>query len=152
MPWAAAPKREHLFHPVWPQGQTQGGRGRSLTTAPREGREDSRKQGLQSGEPEVAAGAPGRSPGVSPSGSSQVSTTSTRSPRAEAEGKKEKTMAGLASSAQTGRTSALSLGKPQPCLGEEEMATHCSVLAWRIPGTEEPGGLLFMGSHRVGDD
>ena len=35
---------------------------------------------------------------------------------------------------------------------EEEMATHSSVLAWRIPGTGEPGGLLFMGSHRVGHD
>ena len=33
---------------------------------------------------------------------------------------------------------------------EEEMATHSSVLAWRIPGTGEPGGLPFMGSHRVG--
>ena len=33
---------------------------------------------------------------------------------------------------------------------EKEMATHCSVLAWRIPGTGEPGGLLSMGSHRVG--
>ena len=32
------------------------------------------------------------------------------------------------------------------------MATHSSVLAWRIPGTGEPGGLLFMGSHRVGHD
>ena len=31
-----------------------------------------------------------------------------------------------------------------------EMATHSSVLAWRIPGTEEPGGLLSMGSRRVG--
>ena len=30
------------------------------------------------------------------------------------------------------------------------MATHSSVLAWRIPGLAEPGGLLFMGSHRVG--
>ena len=30
------------------------------------------------------------------------------------------------------------------------MATHCSILAWRIPGTEEPGGLPSMGSHRVG--
>ena len=29
------------------------------------------------------------------------------------------------------------------------MATHSSVLAWRIPGTAEPGGLLSMGSHRV---
>ena len=33
---------------------------------------------------------------------------------------------------------------------EKEMATHSSVLAWTIPGTEEPGGLLSMGSHRVG--
>ena len=33
---------------------------------------------------------------------------------------------------------------------EKEMATHSSVLAWRIPGTEEPGGLLSMGSDRVG--
>ena len=35
---------------------------------------------------------------------------------------------------------------------EKDMATHSSVLAWRIPGTEEPGGLLSMGSHRVGRD
>ena len=35
---------------------------------------------------------------------------------------------------------------------EKEMATHSSVLAWRIPGTAEPGGLLSMGSHRVGHD
>ena len=35
---------------------------------------------------------------------------------------------------------------------EKEMATHSSVLAWRIPGTEEPSGLLSMGSHRVGHD
>ena len=35
---------------------------------------------------------------------------------------------------------------------EEEMATHSSVLAWRIPGTGEPGGLLTMGSHRVRHD
>ena len=32
------------------------------------------------------------------------------------------------------------------------MATHSSVLAWRIPGMEEPGGLQSMGSHRVGHD
>ena len=32
---------------------------------------------------------------------------------------------------------------------EKEMATHSSVLAWRIPGTGEPGGLPSMGSHRV---
>ena len=35
---------------------------------------------------------------------------------------------------------------------EKEMATHSSFLAWRIPGTGEPGGLPFMGSHRVGHD
>ena len=35
---------------------------------------------------------------------------------------------------------------------EKEMATHSSVLAWRIPGTGEPGGLLSVGSHRVGHD
>ena len=35
---------------------------------------------------------------------------------------------------------------------EKEMATHSSVVAWRIPGTGEPGGLLSMGSHRVGHD
>ena len=35
---------------------------------------------------------------------------------------------------------------------EKEMATHSSVLAWRIPGTEEPGGLPSMGSNRVGHD
>ena len=35
---------------------------------------------------------------------------------------------------------------------EKEMATHSSVLAWRIPGTGEPGGLLSMGLHRVRHD
>ena len=35
---------------------------------------------------------------------------------------------------------------------EKEMATHSSVLAWRIPGTAMPGGLTSMGSHRVGHD
>jgi len=35
---------------------------------------------------------------------------------------------------------------------EKEMATHSSVLAWRIPRTGEPGGLLSMGSHRIGHD
>ena len=41
------------------------------------------------------------------------------------------------------------------CLGlslEKEMATHSSVLAWRIPGMGEPGGLPSMRSHRVGHD
>ena len=35
---------------------------------------------------------------------------------------------------------------------EKEMATHSSILAWRIPGTEKPGGLPSLGSHRVGHD
>jgi len=35
---------------------------------------------------------------------------------------------------------------------EKELATHSSILAWRIPGTEEPGGLPSMGSLRVGHD
>ena len=35
---------------------------------------------------------------------------------------------------------------------EKEMATHSSVLAWRMPGVGEPGGLPFMGSHRFGHD
>ena len=37
-------------------------------------------------------------------------------------------------------------------LVEKEMATHFSILAWRIPGMEEPGGLPSMGSHSVGHD
>ena len=40
------------------------------------------------------------------------------------------------------------LGQEDPL--EKEMSTHSSVLAWRIPGTAEPCGLLSMGSHRVG--
>ena len=43
-----------------------------------------------------------------------------------------------------------SLGQEDPL--EKGMATHSSVLAWRIPWTEEPGGLQSMGSHRVGRD
>ena len=35
---------------------------------------------------------------------------------------------------------------------EKEMATHSSILAWRIPWTEEPGGLQSVGSQRVGQD
>ena len=35
---------------------------------------------------------------------------------------------------------------------EKEMATHSSVLAWKIPGTGEPGGLTSVGSHRIGHD
>ena len=42
-----------------------------------------------------------------------------------------------------------SLGREDPL---KKMATHSSILAWRIPWTEEPGWLLFMGSQRVGHD
>ena len=42
-----------------------------------------------------------------------------------------------------------SLGQKEP---EKEMATHSSILAWRIPWTEEPGGLQSTGSQRVGHD
>ena len=41
-----------------------------------------------------------------------------------------------------------SLGWEDPL--EKEMATHSGILAWRIPWTEEPGGLQFPGSQRVG--
>ena len=47
-------------------------------------------------------------------------------------------------------TQVLSLGLEDPL--EKEMATHCSILAWRIPWTEEPGGLKSMGLQRVGPD
>ena len=40
----------------------------------------------------------------------------------------------------------------QEDLLEKEMATHSSILAWRIPWTQEPGGLQSMGSQRVGHD
>ena len=43
-----------------------------------------------------------------------------------------------------------SLGQEDPL--EEEMATHSSILAWKIPWTEEPGGLQSMGLQRVGHD
>ena len=43
-----------------------------------------------------------------------------------------------------------SLGREDPL--EKEMATHSSILAWRIPWTEEPGGLQSMGSQSVGYD
>ena len=43
-----------------------------------------------------------------------------------------------------------SLGQEDPL--EKEMATHSSILAWRIPWTEEPGRLQPMGSQRVGQD
>ena len=44
-------------------------------------------------------------------------------------------------------TRVLSLGWEDPL--EKEMATHSSILAWEIPGTEDPGGLQFFGSQRV---
>ena len=44
----------------------------------------------------------------------------------------------------------LSLGQEGPL--EEGMATHSSILAWRVPWTEEPGGLQSMGSPRLGHD
>ena len=47
-------------------------------------------------------------------------------------------------------TWARSLGGEDPL--EKGMATHSSILAWRIPRTEEPGGLQSMGSHSVGHD
>ena len=43
-----------------------------------------------------------------------------------------------------------SLGREDPL--EEGMATHCSILAWKIPWTEKPDGLQSMGSQRVGHD
>ena len=48
------------------------------------------------------------------------------------------------------QTQVRSLGWEDPL--EKEMATHSSILAWRIPWTEEPGGLQSMGSHRVRHD
>ena len=48
------------------------------------------------------------------------------------------------------KTQACSLGMEDPL--EKEMATHSNILAWRIPWTEEPGGLQFMGSQRVRHD
>ena len=47
-------------------------------------------------------------------------------------------------------TQVQSLGREDPL--EEEMATHSSIFAWRIPWTEEPGGLQSIGSQRVGYD
>ena len=47
-------------------------------------------------------------------------------------------------------TQVRSLGQEDPL--EKNMATHSSILAWKIPWTEEPGGLQSMGSQRVGHD
>ena len=51
---------------------------------------------------------------------------------------------------ETQETQVQSLGGEDPL--EEEMATHPSILAWRIPWIEEPGGLQSMGSQRVRHD
>ena len=51
---------------------------------------------------------------------------------------------------ETKETRVPSLGQEDPL--EEEMATHSSILAWRIPWTEETGGLQSMGSQRVRHD
>ena len=51
---------------------------------------------------------------------------------------------------ETQETQVRSLGQEDPL--EEEMATHFSILAWRIPWTEEPGGLQSKRSRRVGHD
>ena len=48
------------------------------------------------------------------------------------------------------KTRVQSLGREDPL--EKEMATHSSTIAWKIPWTEEPGGLQSMGSLRVGHD
>ena len=47
-------------------------------------------------------------------------------------------------------TQVQSLGREDPL--EKDMATHSSILAWKIPWTEEPGGLQSMGLQRVGHD
>ena len=52
--------------------------------------------------------------------------------------------------AETPETTVQSLGREYPL--EEEMATRSSILAWRIPWTEEPGGLQSMGSQKVRHD
>ena len=56
----------------------------------------------------------------------------------------------LPASAGDVKTQVCSLGQEDPL--EKEMATHCSILAWEIPWTEEPGGLQSMRSQRVGHD
>ena len=56
----------------------------------------------------------------------------------------------LPANAGDARDVARPLGQKDPL--EEEMATHSSILAWRIPWTEEPGGLQSMGLQRVEND
>ena len=57
---------------------------------------------------------------------------------------------GKESICSAGATGDVGLGQEDPL--EEGMATDSSILAWRIPWTEEPGGLQSMGSQRVGHD
>ena len=57
---------------------------------------------------------------------------------------------GKESVCKPGKTQVPSLGRQDPL--EEGMATHSSILAWRIPWTEEPGGLQSMQLQRVGHD
>ena len=52
---------------------------------------------------------------------------------------------------ESDRTERLHFHFSASCM-EKEMATHSSVLAWRVPGTAEPGGLPSVGLHRVGHD
>ena len=47
-------------------------------------------------------------------------------------------------------TQVLNLGQEDPL--EKEMATYSSILAWKVPWMQEPGGLPSLGSHRVGHD
>ena len=56
----------------------------------------------------------------------------------------------LPASARDAEDAVQSLGREDPL--EEEMATHSSILAWRIPWTEEPGRLQSIGLQRVGHD
>ena len=55
----------------------------------------------------------------------------------------------LAISSCKGITNSKCVNLPTICITLKEMETYSSVLAWRIPGTEEPGGLPSMGSHRI---
>ena len=59
-------------------------------------------------------------------------------------------LSGKESACQCRRLHVLSLGQEDPM--EEELATHSTVLVWRSPWTEEPGGLQSVGSQRVGHD
>ena len=91
--------------------------------------------------------------GGSKMGNSRVITTSTtcRGSPDSAVGKESACNAGDPSSIpRLGRSAGLGIDYTLQL--EKEMATHSRFLAWRIPGTAEPGGLPSMGSHRVGHD